>query len=70
MRITHISDCYLPRLGGIEVQVTELTRRQAEQGDDIHVLTATPGEDVRKGTEIIDGVTVHNYAMTARVGPA
>ena len=65
MRITHISDCYLPRLGGIEVQVTELTRRQAEQGDDIHVLTATPGEDVRKGTEIIDGVTVHR--VTARM---
>ena len=65
MRITHISDCYLPRLGGIEVQVTELTRRQAAQGDDIHVLTATPGERVRLGEEEIDGVTVHR--VTARM---
>ena len=65
MRITHISDCYLPRLGGIEVQVTELTRRQAARGEDIHVITATPGEEIRLGTEEIDGVTVHR--VTARM---
>lgn len=65
MRITHISDCYLPRLGGIEVQVAELTRRQAAAGDRVDVITATPGDEVRAGTEEIDGVAVHR--LTARM---
>ena len=65
MRVVHISDCYLPRLGGIEVQVTELTRRQAADGYDVDVITATPGETVRSGTEEIDGVRVHR--VTARM---
>ena len=42
MRIVHISDCYAPRLGGIETQVRALAMRQAEQGHEVHVLTATP----------------------------
>lgn len=65
MRVAHVSDCYLPRLGGIEVQVTELTRRQAAAGDAVHVITATPGRTVRSGTEQVDGVTVHR--VTARL---
>lgn len=65
MRIAHVSDCYLPRLGGIEVQVTELTRRQAAAGDEVHVVTATPGHEVRSGTEELSGVTVHR--VTARM---
>ena len=65
MRVAHISDCYLPRLGGIEVQVTELTRRQAQAGDDIDVITATPGHEVRSGLEMCDGVRVHR--VTARM---
>ena len=65
MRVVHISDCYLPRLGGIEVQVTELTRRQAADGYSVDVITATPGESVRSGTEEIDGVRVHR--VTARM---
>jgi len=59
----HVSDCYLPRLGGIEVQVRELATRQAEAGNDVHVITATPGHDgVRSGVEVLDGVTVHRVA--------
>jgi glycosyltransferase involved in cell wall biosynthesis len=65
VRITHISDCYLPRLGGIEVQVAELTRRQAAAGDRVDVITATPGDTVKSGTEDIDGVAVHR--VTARL---
>lgn len=65
MRVVHISDCYLPRLGGIEVQVTELTRRQAADGYAVDVITATPGETVRSGREEIDGVSVHR--VTARM---
>ncbi|MFC4060486.1 glycosyltransferase family 4 protein [Planomonospora corallina] len=44
MRIIHVSDCYLPRLGGIEVQVADLVRMQCEAGHDAEVVTATPGE--------------------------
>ncbi len=65
MRVAHISDCYLPRLGGIEVQVTELTRRQAAAGDSVDVITATPGHEVRSGLQVLDGVRVHR--VTARL---
>ncbi|MEV7008077.1 glycosyltransferase family 4 protein [Streptosporangium sp. NPDC051022] len=44
MRILHVSDCYLPRLGGIEVQVADLVRMQREAGHEVEVATATPGE--------------------------
>lgn len=37
----HVSDCYLPRLGGIENQVSGLARAQASAGHDVHVVTAT-----------------------------
>ncbi|MCW2878168.1 MAG: hypothetical protein JWQ95_2268 [Sphaerisporangium sp.] len=46
MRILHVSDCYLPRLGGIEIQVADLVRSQSEAGHDVEVATATPGESV------------------------
>ncbi|MEU8383521.1 glycosyltransferase family 4 protein [Streptosporangium sp. NPDC048865] len=46
MRILHISDCYLPRLGGIEVQVADLIRTQREAGHQVEVATATPGESL------------------------
>lgn len=65
MRIVHISDCYPPRLGGIETQVRALAVRQAAAGHDVHVITATPGDVVRRGTEQLDGVTVHRE--TARM---
>ncbi|MEU0571303.1 glycosyltransferase family 4 protein [Nonomuraea sp. NPDC005983] len=39
-----MSDCYLPRLGGIEVQVADLVRTQREAGHDVEVATATRGE--------------------------
>jgi hypothetical protein len=46
VRILHISDCYLPRLGGIEVQVADLVHAQSEAGHEVEVATATPGERV------------------------
>lgn len=63
MRIAHISDCYLPRLGGIEVQVRALATRQHAAGDDVRVITATPGHDgVRSGLDRVDGLPVHRVA--------
>ncbi|WP_033423924.1 glycosyltransferase family 4 protein [Actinomadura flavalba] len=43
MRILHVSDCFPPRLGGIEVQVDGLARAQHAAGHDVAVATATPG---------------------------
>lgn len=42
MRILHVTDHYLPVLGGIETQVAALAGRQAARGDDVTVLTSTP----------------------------
>lgn len=44
MRIAHVTDFYLPRLGGIETHVAELAELQRSQGHEVHVLTSTPGE--------------------------
>jgi phosphatidylinositol alpha 1,6-mannosyltransferase len=40
--ILHVTDCFHPRLGGIEIQVGELAGAQLERGDDVQVVTATP----------------------------
>jgi glycosyltransferase involved in cell wall biosynthesis len=42
MRILHLTDHYLPVLGGIETHVAALTARQAARGDEVTVLTSTP----------------------------
>ncbi len=58
MRIVHVSDCYPPRLGGIETQVRGLAMRQAAAGHDVHVITATPDAGTPEPGPV-DGVTVH-----------
>lgn len=65
MRIAHLSDCYLPRLGGIESQVHGLARRQVAAGHEVTVLTATPGpRGERHGAvDDVDGVPVHRLAV-------
>jgi len=66
VRIAHVSDCYLPRTGGIETQVRALAIRQAAAGMDVRVITATPGpqpEQVDRGAEVADDVRVHRCAM-------
>jgi len=63
VRIAHVSDCYLPRTGGIETQVRALAMRQAGQGDEVRVITATPGhESVFAGDDVVDGLAVHRVA--------
>jgi glycosyltransferase involved in cell wall biosynthesis len=42
VRVAHISDCFVPRLGGIEMQVNDLTRRQRADGLEPEGSTATP----------------------------
>ena len=55
MKILHVTDCYLPRLGGIEMHVSDLAARQRAAGHDVWVLTVTPdGPEMTK----TGGVTV------------
>ncbi len=64
MRIAHVSDCYLPRTGGIETQVRSLALAQRAAGYDVQIITATPGHDqVRAGLDTVDGLPVHRLAV-------
>jgi glycosyltransferase involved in cell wall biosynthesis len=45
MRIVHVTDCYLPRLGGIELNVHDLAEQQAAAGHDVVVITSTLASD-------------------------
>ncbi|SEA54999.1 Glycosyltransferase involved in cell wall bisynthesis [Bowdeniella nasicola] len=66
MRIALVSDCYPPRLGGIETQVSSLARALVADGHDVTVITATPaGPERGEHTEVVDGVRVTR--LTARL---
>jgi glycogen synthase len=65
VKVALLSDCYLPRLGGIEVQVHDLAVRLRERGHTVEVFTATLGErGERHGfVEDLDGIAVHRMAL-------
>jgi glycosyltransferase involved in cell wall biosynthesis len=42
MRIAHVTDFYLPRLGGIEMHVSDLASRQHASGHDVTIVTSSP----------------------------
>jgi glycogen synthase len=65
VKIALLSDCYLPRLGGIEVQVHDLATRLIGRGHEVVVLTATPGTHGERGGYVdeVDGVAVHRLAL-------
>ena len=65
MKVALLSDCYLPRLGGIEVQVHDLACQLRARGHEVEVFTATPGErGQRHGVvEAVDGLRVHRMAL-------
>lgn len=58
-----LTDCYLPRLGGIEVQVHDLSRRLIAHGHQVEVFTITPGDGGFGQTEIIDSIPVHRFGI-------
>ncbi len=65
MKVALLSDCFLPRLGGIEVQVHGLATRLLAAGHRVEVFTATPGAGgERHGVvEDVDGIPVHRLAI-------
>ena len=44
MRIAHVTDFYLPRLGGIEMHISDLARRQYAEGHDVTIVTSSPAD--------------------------
>jgi glycosyltransferase involved in cell wall biosynthesis len=65
VKIALLSDCYLPRLGGIEVQVHDLAARLTARGHEVVVFTATAGSRGERGgfVDQVDGVAVHRLAL-------
>jgi glycosyltransferase involved in cell wall biosynthesis len=57
LKIGLVSDCYVPRLGGIEMQVHDLAQQLQRAGHDVVVITPTPGPD------LIDGIRVHRMQV-------
>ncbi|HST48641.1 glycosyltransferase family 4 protein [Jatrophihabitans sp.] len=57
MRIAHVTDCYLPRMGGIERQVHGLATAQLAAGHDVTVLTSVPAGSP-DGADSTDGIPV------------
>ncbi|GAB3880521.1 glycosyltransferase family 4 protein [Terrabacter terrigena] len=64
VKVALLSDCYLPRLGGIEVQTHDLARHLQAAGHEVEVFTATRGAEgeMRGAVTVVDGVPVHRLA--------
>ncbi|MCI9888234.1 glycosyltransferase family 4 protein [Micrococcales bacterium 31B] len=52
MRILIVTDCYPPRVGGIETQVRGLAENLVRRGHEVQVITATPGTIARGPDDI------------------
>jgi glycosyltransferase involved in cell wall biosynthesis len=53
LKIGLVTDCYVPRLGGIEMQVHDLAQHLQFAGHQVVVITSSPGP------QLVDGVRVH-----------
>jgi glycosyltransferase involved in cell wall biosynthesis len=53
MRIAHVTDGYLPRMGGIERQVEGLTRAQAAAGHQVEIVTSVAPSGHRSAIPVI-----------------
>ncbi|WP_185933953.1 glycosyltransferase family 4 protein [Actinobaculum suis] len=63
MRIALVSDCFMPRLGGIESQVRDLALALQNNGHQVLVITATPAQ--RGGGyshDVVEGIRVLRLA--------
>ena len=59
MRILHVTDAYLPKQGGIEVQVHDLASRQRLAGHEVAVMTCAPVPEGEASQDGDDGLAVH-----------
>ena len=63
-KIALVSDWYLPRVGGLEMQMHGLARALAALGHEVHVYTTTPGEEAASP----DGIVVHRLKLARIAG--
>jgi glycosyltransferase involved in cell wall biosynthesis len=74
MRIAHVTDCFLPRLGGIEMQVYDLALRQQQAGHQVTVYTAqaadVPDDDRLRTVRLPSRAGWVTPAGLRAVGPA
>jgi glycogen(starch) synthase len=65
VKVALLTDCYLPRLGGIEVQTHDLAAHLVARGHEVEVFTATSGPHGQRHGEVedVDGVPVHRMAL-------
>src|SRR4051812_41303311 len=71
VKVAMLTDCYPPRLGGIESQVRALSRQLVRAGHCVEVFTATAGPHGERGGDSRvgeDGVTVHRLAIPLPAG--
>jgi glycosyltransferase involved in cell wall biosynthesis len=54
MKIVHVTDCYLPQLGGIELHIRDLAAGQRALGHRVVVATSTPEGNARPGSIATD----------------
>jgi glycosyltransferase involved in cell wall biosynthesis len=53
LKIGLVSDCYVPRLGGIEMQVHDLAIHLQAAGHQVVVITPSPGPDLVDGVRVL-----------------
>lgn len=70
MKVALLSDCYPPRTGGIESQVSDLAAQLVMAGHEVEVFTATAGVDGAHGgvVEQLGGVRVHRMSAPLSLG--
>jgi glycosyltransferase involved in cell wall biosynthesis len=68
VRIAHVSDYYLPRLGGIELHIHDLAVRQRAAGHQVEVITTAPDESpVATARQTTGGLLVHRVPAATQV---
>ena len=86
MKIVLVCDWFLPRLGGVELQLRDLAGELIRAGHDLHVVTTTPADPGAQGSlqtgsvALPAGVSVHRLdvpllprfgiTLSERAGPA
>lgn len=65
VKVALLSDCYLPRLGGIEVQTHDLATHLRDAGHEVEIFTATGNGDPSRSTvpTVEDGLRVHRFDL-------
>lgn len=72
MRVLHVTDTFLPRVGGIELHVSDLATRQQGAGHQVHVLTAercpSKAGAAIVGAPVADGVALERLSARSGLG--